>query len=44
MDTRIAGSRLRGPKSRKSYRLDVLLFLTLALLLLVVFGISAGAR
>jgi hypothetical protein len=43
MDTRIAGSRLARRKSRKSYRLDVLLFLTLALLLLVVFGLAAGA-
>ena len=43
MDTDIAGSRLAGRKSRKSNRLDVLMFLALALLLLVVFGLSAGA-
>ena len=44
MDTRIAGSCLPGPKSRKSHQLDVLLFLTLTVLLLVVFGLSTGAR
>jgi len=44
MDTRIAGPRLPGPKSRKSHQLDVLLFLTLTVLLLVVFGLSTGAR
>ena len=43
MDTRIAASRLAGLTSRKRYRLDVLLFLTLTLLLLVLFGLSAGA-
>jgi hypothetical protein len=44
MDARIAGPRLPGPESTKSHRLDVFLFLTLTVLLLVVFGLSAGAR
>ncbi len=44
MDSRIAGPLLPGPKSRKSHQLDVLLFLTLTVLLLVVFGLSTGAR
>jgi len=43
MDTRIAGPRLPGPKSRKSHQLDVLLFLTLTVLLLVVVALSPGA-
>lgn len=32
------------PRSRKSYRLDVLLFMTLLLLLQVFLGFSVGAR
>ena len=42
MDNRLAAPRFRRPVSRKNFRLDVLLFLTL--LLLVFFGLSAGAR
>jgi hypothetical protein len=42
MDNRLAALRLRRPTSRKNFRLDVLLFLTL--LLLVFFVLSAGAR
>jgi hypothetical protein len=32
------------PRSPKNYRLDVLLFMTLVLLLLLFFGFSAGAK
>jgi hypothetical protein len=41
MDNATAVPRLSRPKSRKNYRLDVLLFLTLTLLLLVFFALSA---
>ena len=42
MDNQLAVPRLTRPRSRKNLRLDVLLFLTL--LVLVFFGLSAGAR
>jgi hypothetical protein len=42
MDNRLAAPRLTRHTSRKNFRLDVLLFLML--LLLVFFGLSAGAR
>lgn len=42
MDNRLAAPRFTRPKSRKSFHLDVLLFLML--LLLVFFGLAGGAR
>lgn len=42
MDNQLAVPRLTRRKFRKNFRLDVLLFLTL--LLLVFFGLSGGAR
>ena len=42
MDTKNTVPRLR-PSSRRNYRLDVLLFLMLTLLLLVVVGLSGAS-
>jgi hypothetical protein len=42
MDTRLAAPRLTRPRFRQTFRVEVLLFLTL--LLLVFFGLLAGAR
>ena len=44
MDYQVPLHRLSRPRSRKNYRLDVLLFMVLTLLLLLSFGLSAGAR
>jgi hypothetical protein len=43
MANRIAQHGVLRPRSRKNYRLDVLLILMLTVLLLVFFGLSAGA-
>lgn len=44
MDHRTAVPQIPRPRSRKNYRLDVLLFMTLMLLLLLFLGFSVGAR
>lgn len=44
MDHRSAAPQFPKPRSRKNYRLDVLLFMTLMLLLLLFLGFSVGAR
>jgi hypothetical protein len=44
MDSRTAIRQLPRPRSQKNYRLDVLLFITLMLLLLPFLGFSVGAR
>lgn len=44
MDNRTALPQLPRPRSRRIYRLDVFLFMTLMLLLFLFFGFSAGAR
>ena len=44
MDNRIAVPQFPRSRSRKQYRLDVLLFLALMLLLLLFVGFTVGAR
>ena len=44
MDNGTAVPRLPRPRSRKNYRLDVLLFIMLLLLLLMFLGFSVAAR
>lgn len=44
MDNRTAVPQFPRPRSRKHHRLDVLLFMTLMLLLLLFLGFSVGAR
>jgi len=44
VENHIVPQRIQLPRSRKSYRLDVLLFVMLMLLLLVFLGVSAGAK
>jgi len=43
MGNRIALHGVLRPRSRKNYRLDVLLIVMVTVLLLVFFGLSAGA-
>ena len=42
MDYQVPLHRLVRPRSRKSYRLDVFLFLVLSVLLLLSFGVAAA--
>lgn len=42
MDNRTAAPQLPSPRSRKDYRLDVLLFMILLLLLLLFVGFSVA--
>lgn len=44
VENHIVPQRIQLPRSRRSYRLDVLLFVMLMLLLLVFLGVSAGAK
>jgi hypothetical protein len=44
MDSRTAVPVLPRPRSRRSYRLDIVLFVMLMLLLLVFLGFTVGAR
>lgn len=42
MDYQVPLHRLMRPRSRRNYRIDVLLFIVLTLLLLLSFALSAG--
>jgi len=44
MDNRVAATEFHGSRPRRYNRLDVVLFITLMLLVLLVFGFTTGGR